>query len=277
MAKQPHGKLNQLERDLPEGLLVDAGWLSGHGYSTSLRSQYVTAGWLQQPTRRVYRRSRSPLTWQQVVVSLQSLLQYDLVVGGRTALEHLGFVHYLSPNTSDVHLYGPKAPPKWLTQLNVGVQFYYHNERKLFRTQQPASSANTAKKAQHNDAPPSERVVIVNVGWSDEWPLKLSTPERAILEMLDELPARESFHHLDKIMEGLANLSPRRLQELLVDCRNVKVKRLFFFFAERHNHAWLKHLNKSAIDFGKGKRMLVKGGKLDHRYQITVPEKFDAV
>src|ERR1700679_4248086 len=101
MAKQPQGKLNQLERDLPEGLLVDAGWLNRHGYSPSLRSQYVTAGWLQQPTRRVYRRSRGTLTWQQVVVSLQSLLQYDLVVGGRTALEYLGFVHYLSPNTQD--------------------------------------------------------------------------------------------------------------------------------------------------------------------------------
>ncbi len=272
MAKPTQRKLNQLERDLPEGLLVDAGWLSKHGYSTSLRSQYVAAGWLQQPTRRVYRRSRGTLTWQQVVVSLQTLLQFPLVVGGRTALELLGFVHYLSPNTRDVHLYGPKAPPNWLTHLSVGVQFHYHNELRLFRTRQPSNGS-----PEHDDAPPSERVVIINVGWNEEWSLKLSTPERAILEMLDELPTHESFHHLDKIMEGLANLSPRRMQELLVDCKSVKVKRLFFYFAERHNHAWLKHLNKSVIDLGKGKRVLVKGGKLDPLYQITVPEKLDAV
>lgn len=44
MAKRNVGKLNYLERLLPEGLLVDAAWLGNRGYSTSLRSQYVSAG-----------------------------------------------------------------------------------------------------------------------------------------------------------------------------------------------------------------------------------------
>jgi len=272
MAKQNGSKLNQLSRELPEGLLVDAARLSKHGYSTSLRSQYADAGWLQQPARRVYRRSRGELTWQQVVVSLQSLLNYPLVVGGHTALELLGLAHYLSPNTKDVNLYGTKAPPSWLPELKVDVHFHYHNERRLF-----VKASTNGRSPAHDKAPPSERVVTINVGWNDEWPLKLSTPERAILEMLDELPAHESFDHVDKIMEGLVNLSPRRLQELLVDCKSVKVKRLFFYFADRHSHAWLKHLNKKAIDLGKGKRMLVRGGKLDHRYQITVPDNLNAL
>ena len=77
-------------------------------------------------------------------------------------------------------------------------------------------------------------------------------------------------------MEGLRNLSPRRLQGLLADCKSVKVKRLFFWFAERHNHAWLPKIDRSSIDLGKGKRMLVRGGKLDPTYNITVPEKMDA-
>ena len=47
-----------------------------------------------------------------------------------------------------------------------------------------------------------------------DWPLTLSTLERAGLELLDELPERESFHQVDKLMEGLSNLSPRRLQKL---------------------------------------------------------------
>ena len=38
MAKHTSGKLNWLEEHLPEGLVVDAAWLSKHGYSTSLRS-----------------------------------------------------------------------------------------------------------------------------------------------------------------------------------------------------------------------------------------------
>jgi hypothetical protein len=55
------------------------------------------------------------------------------------------------------------------------------------------------------------------------------------------------------------------------------VKRLFFFLADRHHHAWLKRLDKNAVDLGEGKRMLVKGGKLDRTYQITVPGDLDAV
>src|SRR5690348_17067215 len=104
MAKQNQGKLNWLEKRLPEGLVVDAAWLSAHGYSTSLRSQYVSAGWLEQPARRVYRRSRGALSWQQVVVSLQTLLAYPLAVGGRTALEQQGYAHYLPHTEKEVHL-----------------------------------------------------------------------------------------------------------------------------------------------------------------------------
>ena len=71
-------------------------------------------------------------------------------------------------------------------------------------------------------------------------------------------------------------MSPRRLEKLLLDCRSVKVKRLFFFFADRHQHAWLQRLNKEAIDLGKGKRLLVRGGALNAVYQITVPKDLDA-
>jgi len=104
----------------------------------------------------------------------------------------------------------------------------------------------------------------------------MSSPERAILELLDEVPQRETFHQADVLMEGLRNLSPRRLHTLLVECRSVKVKRLFLWFAERHKHAWLKGLDRKGIDLGRGKRMLVRGGKLDTRFNITVPENLDA-
>ena len=57
----------------------------------------------------------------------------------------------------------------------------------------------------------------------------------------------------------------------------MKVKRLFFYFADRHQHAWLKQLDKNVIDLGKGKRMLVKGGTLDRTYEITVPKDLNGV
>ena len=79
-------------------------------------------------------------------------------------------------------------------------------------------------------------------------------------------------------MESLSTLSPRRLQRrcpaeprLLEECRNVKVKRLFLWFAKRHGFQWLPELKQEHIDLGKGKRVLVRGGKLDAAYLITVP------
>ena len=79
MAKRTGTKLNWLEQNLPEGLLVDAAWLTKHGYSTSLRTQYVAAGWLEQPARRVFRRPRGVLSWEQAVISLQTLLEVPVV------------------------------------------------------------------------------------------------------------------------------------------------------------------------------------------------------
>ena len=109
------------------------------------------------------------------------------------------------------------------------------------------------------------------------WPVKASSPERAILEALDELPHRASFENLDKVFEGLVWLRPKRLMALLTACRRVKVRRLFFIFADRHAHGWRKHLDTSKIDFGSGPRALVKGGKLHPTYLLYVPEALSPV
>ena len=81
MAKAFGTKLNRLERDLPEGLIVDAAWLTEKGYSASLRNQYVASGWLEKPAHTVFRRPRGSIGWEQVVISLQMLLMRPLVVG----------------------------------------------------------------------------------------------------------------------------------------------------------------------------------------------------
>jgi hypothetical protein len=262
MTVQKEGKLNQLEKTLPQGLLVDAGWMERHGYSTSLRSQYVSAGWLVQPVRGTFKRPLGQLSWQKVVVSLQRLLDSNLVVGGRTALEMQGFSHYLSPTgPSTVHLYGAQPAPGWLDKLPLKEKFRVHRSQVLFET----LTSEGLKSGTVRELP-----------GSTEWPLMVSTPERALLELLDELPRHESFHQVDAVVEGLRNLSPRRLQMLLNDCKSIKVKRLFFWFAERHRCTWLPQIDQTRVNLGKGKRMLVKGGKLDPKYLITVPDDLNA-
>lgn len=279
MTTQTTGKLNQLQEDLPEGLLVDAAWLSEKGYATSLVSKYVAAGYLERPARRVYRKPRGALSWEQVVISLQTLLyRSPLAVGGRTALALQGYEHYLPRTTRDVHLYGPSAPPGWISKLPLSVRFVFHNSGTLFAHAAglPPKGDLNRLNAQAEKAAAENGFVIQSWGqW--RWPLTISAPERALLELLDELPDHESFEHVDKLVEGLSNLSPRRMQTMLQACRSVKAKRLFFFFADRHLHAWKNKISKDQVDLGSGKRMLVKGGVLDRTYQITVPKRFDAV
>ena len=91
VATQNAQKLNQLLRSIPQGMVVDAAWLTDAGYSTSLRSQYVAAGWLERPARGVYQAPASVLTWEAVVASLQHLMHRSLHVGGRSALELHGY------------------------------------------------------------------------------------------------------------------------------------------------------------------------------------------
>jgi Transcriptional regulator, AbiEi antitoxin, Type IV TA system/Transcriptional regulator, AbiEi antitoxin N-terminal domain len=278
---QKQYKLNRLQRSLPEGLIADAAWLEKNGYSRALRNKYVGRGWLDQVARSVYRRPapalqgaarQESLRWQSVVVSLQTLLGRPYTVGGRTALELQGLAHYLPVGHHEIHLYGTRKPPGWIFSLKLDARFVFHNSDRLFTSK--VNRPHSAKEENENDLSQS---TYVRQPWGQwEWLLIMSSPERAILELLNEVPHRETFHQADVLMEGLRNLSPRRLQTLLVACSSVKVKRLFLWFAERHQHAWLKKLDRSNIDIGKGKRMLVRGGRLDPKLNITIPESLDA-
>ncbi|VAW60610.1 Ynd [hydrothermal vent metagenome] len=127
MSVQTGSKLNRLEHALPEGLLVDASWLEQRGYYGSQRSQYVSAGWLDQPARGVFCRPRGVVSWEQVVISLQTLLEFPVSVGGRSALELQGYAHYLSQSQKSIHLYCDKKLPAWVFKLDIEQTFISHN------------------------------------------------------------------------------------------------------------------------------------------------------
>ena len=262
-------KLNQLQTLLPAGLLVDAAWLQRHGYYSSLVAKYVRNGWLEQPTRGAYHRAgaaagHSSEDWATVIASLQRMAPPLYAVGGRTALELLGFSHYLSAGgPREVHLYGGTPPPIWARRL-LGPRLAFHRAR-LFGNDPLLLEAPTKEAlALHLRRPDQEGLVGL---------LQVSTAERAFLELLDEVPQAASFHEADSLVEGLTTLSPRRLSSLLAACRSVKVKRLALWFADRHAMAWVKNLDRTGIDLGQGNRVLAPGGRLDRTYKITVPRE----
>jgi hypothetical protein len=118
------------------------------------------------------------------------------------------------------------ASRRWPLQ----IKFVSHNSGALFRNE-PIHFGLTSLGWNLKDSSPAGGENLHGASfrvmrWGQwDWPLTLSTPERAILEMLDGLPTHESFDRADKIMEGLTTLSPRRLQKLLLDCKSIKVKR----------------------------------------------------
>ena len=101
--------------------------------------------------------------------------------------------------------------------------------------------------------------------------MKISTPERASLEMLYLVPHSQSIEEAWLLMEGLVTLRPRLVQSLLAACNSIKVRRLFLYLAEQHQHPWFERLDVDALDLGVGNRSIVSGGRLDPKYHITVP------
>ena len=106
----------------------------------------------------------------------------------------------------------------------------------------------------------------------DEVDLEVATLERAALEMMYLVPKRQSYEEAFQAMESLTSLRPQVVQQLLVCCTSVKTKRLFMHAAERANHAWLKHLDLSKVDFGSGRRTIHAGGHLDKKYDLVVAD-----
>ncbi len=262
MTQQRQERLKPLLDDLPPGFVADAAWLTGRGIDRKSILQYEQRDWLEKLARGVYRRpdihrDGSGRDWRRLVLSLQRVMGYEAHVGGRTALSLHGFEHYLNlgAEATPIYLYGDV--PSWLARLPNADQFETRTLSLFGGSKTGVDGIDEKKQA----SPPQRRL-------ND---LIVSTPERAILEMLNELPANESFHNVDAIFESLANLRPRLLEALLKECHSVKVKRLFFVFADSQDHAWRQYLLSDDYDLGSGPRALVDGGRLHPRYDITVP------
>ena len=257
-------KLKRLLDNVPPGYLVDSAWMSRQAIAKQSVHDYIGRGWLERMAHGVYRR---PFTvneaqgatrdWKIPLLSAQWIMGYDFHVGGTSALALHGLIHYLKFGGNEtVMLYGADIP-NWLFKLPVDAHFVKRS-RALFG---PDADSEVGPVGDPAASP-------------ERWALKASKPERAILEALYELPDNEGFDGIDKIFESLRTLRPETLMLLLASCNNVRVKRLFFVFAARHNHPWFKYLDAAAVHLGKGDRALVKGGKLHPLYRIMVPPEF---
>ncbi len=242
-----------LDQRLPDGQLVNRDWLQAHGFDRPRVDYYLRAGKLEAVARGVYRRPGPPLKWQHVVYSLNEM-GFSVRVGGRSALEMQGLAHYLpAGDLKRIDLYGKDQIPRWVWSFPGTFRFEIHR-RSLF-------------------SPLPEAAVHTRPFGAWDWPIPFSTPEMGILELLAEVRNAADFAGADKFFESAVNLRPALLNALLLSCTQVKSKRLFLWFSQRHEHAWRNELETVNVDLGRGKRMLVKGGAYDAAFQITVPRE----
>ena len=252
-----------LEQMMPEGMVVTRKWLmeqaalDTHAIDNLVKSEQLKLLW-----KGIYTRGKVRLSWQSILYTLQAVMKKDLVAGGLSALELKGFSHYLVASQKEIiHLYGNDNLPVWANELTDRITFVRHTRNEIFSSMQRQISDKYTS----------------SFFWKDDWDeLRISCPERACLEMLNEVPNKISFEHAGLLMQGMTSLSPRTSQKLLEDCTNIKVKRLFLWFGSRHNYTWFSKLNTDSIDLGSGNRVIVKGGELDKIYKITVPKNFQS-
>ena len=255
MSRQKGIIINNLLKNWPKGTVVVYNWLKKQGIYRQLADLYVKSGWIERIGRGAFKRSGENIDWSGGVYALQTQLGMSVHPGGKTALEIEGSAQYLPADFKQkkIVLFGSKGEklPSWFKGIGWEIDIRY------------VMSGLFGKD--------------IFVGFKSysfgNYEIKISSPERAALELCYDVPLQQSFDEMDQIMSGLLTLRPGMVQDLLEKCQSVKAKRLFMYIAEKHDHAWVGKIDLKRVDFGSGKRALCKNGYYDSKYKIVVPKK----
>ncbi len=242
-------KINKILTEWREGDLHSLRWLEQRGVGQRLAYKYADElNSLERVGPGVYKRVAEPINWMGAVRLLQQELDFDLHISSKSALELEGHSHYLMMGRERVYLrsYGSKSLPKWFYSLDLDVEIIYKRS-KIFLPD----------------------LKFLNREF-DKFRLVLSPRELAILEFIDDSSLSNSLETIENYMNSLMTLRSEVLQSYLELCGSVKVKRVFLYIAEKLNMPWFSKLNLSKINLGRGKRVIVKGGEFNKKYNITV-------
>ncbi|MDH3974839.1 MAG: type IV toxin-antitoxin system AbiEi family antitoxin [Deltaproteobacteria bacterium] len=230
---------------LPQGMPVTSSHLEQWGISRQLAHRYVLSGWLESLGYGYYVRMGDSLTVTGAVTGLE-MQGVAVHIGGKSALSLRGAVHYLAQGKERLSLYGvtKKRLPPWFVR-----RFPCEARRSRLFKEEDATEKRLYVRHLEEKEPHSPFV---------------SEPERALLEMLEGVPQKQTTDEAHKIMEPLYTLRPEAVQTLLEACTKIKVKRLFFSIADGLKLPVLKHLDLSGIDFGAPSVYILtkKGGAL---------------
>jgi len=244
-------RINAVLGDCPAGVPMTSAWLESKGVYPQLLQRYKETGWLESLGRGIWIRAGTRPTLPGAVFALQRI-GINAYPAARSALELQGRSHYVPTGEAPVlhmSLGAGQRMPQWFRQMDFAYNLHMLNASALF---EPVSAGLSEVR--------SEGVEI-----------KLSSPERAMLEYCQLLPKHADFEEARQLMEGLPTLRPRLVQSTLQACKSVKAKRLFLALASAVGHGWFNELDQEQIDLGASNRVLPIEGVPHPVYDITVP------
>lgn len=226
-------------------------WLAQNGISQGLQQHYSKSGWLVSIGYGAYARFDDTPTWLGGIHALQEQAGYKTHVGGLSALSLLGREHYLrvSNNTSYSFSSSLRKLPAWFMNFKWETETHH-----TFSSFLPDNIGLT----NHNEG---------------HFQVYISSLERAILECLYLAPKRISYTECYQILEGLVNLRPEVLKNLLEACTSVRVKRVFLYMSSKVQHDWHLFLDTKQVDLGRGIRSLEKNGVYVSEFDLMVPRE----
>ncbi|MEA1876823.1 MAG: type IV toxin-antitoxin system AbiEi family antitoxin [Bacteroidota bacterium] len=251
MTTQNESKLKTLFQILRPGHVVTASWLEKLGISRNLKKYYLESAWLEPLGRGAYKKPGDNIEWQGALNAIQKQSKIQIHVGGLSALSLQGYSHYFRLNNETLHLFSPVKTklPKWFSDYNWNYKILH----------------------KHSNFLPND-IALMEVDIKSI-PVSVSTPERAIMECLLLAPKVFDLLECYHLFEGLVNLKPKLISELLINCSSIKVKRLFLYMAEKVNHQWFQFLKTDNFNLGKGNRMLAENGVYCAKYLISIPKE----
>ena len=250
MSKSKGTKLNHLLVNWPHGAVYVSSWLREHGYPPSLVDRYRRSNWLRSLLPGAVARTGDEVTWEGGLYALHHQLHLPVHLGGRSALRELGLAHYIRSQRERLTLFTTQGTrlPVWFRNYDWKVPVEVVNTN-IFKTDIGIQQRNTGS-----------------------FTVPTASAERAAFEMLYQIKDRETIEEGKLLMQGLTTLRPKLVQKLLTECASIKVRRLFMALAEDLRLPWVKKIDVEEVDFGRGPRTLIKGGRLHPKYRITLPE-----
>jgi hypothetical protein len=246
-------KLNIILLDWKPGDIHGLEWLRTRGVDQRLAYSYFEDGYLEKIGPGVFARKGDNINPYGVIRFIQQELKLNLHISGRSALELHGHSHYVALGAKmRIYLlsYEVRVFPTWIKKLEKNFEFVFKKSSLLVEEK------------------------FLTTHFENGFELKISSRELAILELIEILDLSSSLETAENYTQSLLTLRSEVLQEVLENCNSIKAKRVFLYLAEKINLPSLKDLKMEKINIGKGKRVIVKGGELNKKYEITVDRNY---